>query len=86
MTRNYKFKSTYSSQTKTLRNQLIEERGNLCQNCKGKFFENIHHKDKNRKNNEPSNLMLLCRKCHSLEHARVRRIELGPLFQNNIKI
>lgn len=30
----------------------------------------IHHKDRNRKNNEFSNLEVLCPNCHSLEHMR----------------
>jgi len=28
----------------------------------------IHHKDKNHDNNEPSNLIKLCGNCHTLEH------------------
>jgi 5-methylcytosine-specific restriction endonuclease McrA len=30
----------------------------------------VHHKDRNRKNNDLSNLEVLCPNCHSLEHLR----------------
>lgn len=30
----------------------------------------VHHKDRNRRNNELSNLEVLCPNCHSLEHGR----------------
>lgn len=30
----------------------------------------VHHKDRNRKNNDLSNLEVLCPNCHSLEHAK----------------
>lgn len=44
-----------------------------CNRCKYKDFPEIlqvHHKDRNRKNNELSNLEVLCPNCHSLEHIR----------------
>jgi hypothetical protein len=28
----------------------------------------VHHKDHNAANNDPTNLMTLCRRCHDLEH------------------
>jgi 5-methylcytosine-specific restriction endonuclease McrA len=30
----------------------------------------VHHKDRNRRNNELSNLEVLCPNCHSLEHGK----------------
>lgn len=34
----------------------------------GRYFWCVHHKDHNRENNELSNLELLCKRCHQLEH------------------
>lgn len=31
-----------------------------------------HHKDRDRSNNEPTNLEVLCTSCHTLEHAKER--------------
>jgi hypothetical protein len=38
----------------------------------------VHHKDRNKYNNDPSNLETLCANCHRLEH-NTERIEVwGP--------
>jgi hypothetical protein len=37
---------------------------------------NIHHKDMNRKNNTPQNLITLCPSCHRREHAKLCRIRM----------
>lgn len=53
----------------------MKARGMLvsCERCS--YNENIqilgvHHKDRNRKNNDLSNLEVLCPNCHSLEHMK----------------
>jgi 5-methylcytosine-specific restriction endonuclease McrA len=38
-----------------------------CQICGNKGLE-IHHKDKWQENNDPDNLILLCKDCHKKEH------------------
>ncbi|MFP5109624.1 HNH endonuclease signature motif containing protein [Neobacillus sp. C211] len=47
--------------------RIIEERGFCCEKC-GNAFDpkmlEVHHRDKNRKNNEPDNLEVLCKTCH----------------------
>jgi len=46
---------------------------NSCKRCGYKEHHQIlgvHHKDRNRKNNELSNLEILCPNCHSIEHMR----------------
>jgi len=50
-----------------------------CNNC---GFDNIkaleiHHKDRNHRNNNPNNLEIFCRNCHKLEHYEddVKRIK-----------
>ena len=39
-----------------------------CERCDSKRKLVVHHKDRDRKNNEPSNLETLCRRCHHFEH------------------
>lgn len=42
----------------------------LCAKCKTNDFRvlAVHHKDRNRQNNNPSNLIWLCHNCHHLVH------------------
>lgn len=46
-----------------------------CMLCENRC-EVIHHKDRNSKNNNPDNLMQLCKKCHVLVH-----LELNKTFK-----
>ena len=46
--------------------------GILCQDCKERG-ENIHHIDKNSRNNDDKNLVLLCVGCHVKRHKKMRR-------------
>ena len=40
-----------------------------CQECNNHFsYLEIHHRDKDKTNNKPSNLMQLCRMCHKSKH------------------
>lgn len=54
----------------------------VCENC-GKTETNksfdliVHHKDKNNKNNELSNLIVLCQNCHSYIHRKGRKFING---------
>ena len=41
--------------------------GTDCLRC-GKPAVLVHHKDGNRKNSQPNNLEVLCKRCHQLEH------------------
>lgn len=40
----------------------------FCEICNSKTLLDVHHIDKNRENNNPSNLMTLCKVCHSRVH------------------
>lgn len=53
-----------------LKLRLLRVRGGKCERCKYKRYEilQVHHKDKNRQNNELSNLELVCPNCHYEEH------------------
>lgn len=48
---------------------------NECNRCKSKDNLLVHHIDENRRNNEPSNLEILCKVCHQAHH--VKRDILG---------
>lgn len=48
--------------------RVLLETKKVCEKCRGNKNLNVHHKDGNRKNNNLSNLLLLCKSCHSKEH------------------
>ena len=41
------------------------KKGESCSLCGNIKDLQVHHKDENRKNNQISNLIILCRSCHS---------------------
>lgn len=49
----------------------VHGRQRICERCsydKHPAAIIVHHKDKNRSNNDPSNLEVLCANCHAIEH------------------
>jgi len=55
---------------KALKVRLLETRGKVCERCKYDKYEilQVHHIDRNRSNNNLSNLELICPNCHYEEH------------------
>lgn len=55
---------------RSLKLRLLKQRGTGCERCNYKKYEilQVHHKDRNRKNNDLKNLELLCPNCHAEEH------------------
>lgn len=55
---------------KALKTRLLKERGTKCERCGYDKFEilQVHHKDKNRANNNLDNLELICPNCHYEDH------------------
>ena len=55
---------------RALKTRLIKERGEVCQRCGYCKFEilQVHHRDRDRKNNNLDNLELICPNCHCEEH------------------
>lgn len=53
-----------------LKMRLSEIRGKVCEKCGYDKYEilQVHHKDRNKNNNELSNLELICPNCHYEEH------------------
>lgn len=45
-----------------------------CEVCGSKKNLCVHHKDLNRHNNKESNLITLCRSCHTKEHLRLKTL------------
>jgi hypothetical protein len=45
-----------------------EAYGKVCNRCGSENEIVVHHKDRNRKNNDITNLEVLCKKCHQHEH------------------
>lgn len=52
----------------SLREIILLRDNNQCQFCFGKEKLNIHHIDRDRKNNSERNLITLCYNCHSMLH------------------
>ncbi len=59
---------------KALKMRLLVIHGKKCQRCSYSKFEilQVHHKDRNRKNNLLNNLELICPNCHYEEHYLLR--------------
>lgn len=53
-----------------LKIRLLKERGKICERCGYDKYEilQVHHKNRDRNNNELSNLELICPNCHYEEH------------------
>lgn len=53
-----------------LKNRMIEDRGTNCERCDFNICKilQVHHRDRNRSNNNITNLELLCPNCHAIEH------------------
>lgn len=63
--------------------RLLALRGAKCERCGYARYEilQVHHNDRDRENNAPENLALLCPNCHAEEHyleqSWLRRIKTG---------
>ena len=55
-----------------LKIRLLNERGKNCERCEYSQYEilQVHHKNRDRSNNNLSNLELICPNCHYEEHYR----------------
>lgn len=58
-------------------NKLVKKLGweRICSECQSIEKINIHHIDQNPLNNDVTNLILLCRVCHTNLHVRKRMVE-----------
>jgi hypothetical protein len=55
---------------RNLKLKLLKKKGKKCGRCTYNKYEilQVHHKDRNRKNNKLDNLELICPNCHYEEH------------------
>ena len=65
-----------------LKIRLLKHRGNVCERCSYNKFEilQVHHKNRDRNNNDLKNLELVCPNCHFEEHY----LEKSWLNRNNL--
>lgn len=56
--------------TKQSKVRILELRGSCCERCGFTRTEilQVHHRDRNRANNDIDNLELICPNCHAMEH------------------
>lgn len=52
-------------------------RGTKCERCGSTLYLCVHHRDRNRQNNNPENLETLCKRCHQKEHEVYRNFTKG---------
>ncbi len=63
-------------QVKLWHSLAVDKLGGKCYICGTKDKLQIHHKDKNWRNNKNNNLVLLCQSCHQKQHgARIGFID-----------
>ena len=78
------------SKSRTYRRIAFKHHPNECYHCKTKDNLEVHHINRNRKDNKPRNLRIVCQNCHRLiEHKDLydtpkERDELGR-FKPNMK-
>ena len=73
---NYQGKNNHSPYdigwSKSYRKKMHEQR-ERCEHCGSAINLDLHHKDFQKTNHDPNNLLLLCRSCHKKVHAEHRQ-------------
>jgi len=64
----YHYKSHFPWAMKALKRDYYK-----CVECGSDNYIIVHHKDKNRMNNNPDNLITLCKPCHAEAHHQTMR-------------
>lgn len=64
------WKPTFSTARKNMMTRGLVSACERCGYAEQPKILGVHHKDRNRKNNDMSNLEVLCPNCHSLEHMK----------------
>lgn len=76
----------YATPKLRLRQRLLAERGSRCERCGYAEIPQIlevHHIDRNRRNNRDENLKVLCPNCHSIDHLQMRDGQFVRLKHEN---
>lgn len=75
------YKQLYAGDYRTI---AFENLPHICNRCGIKvdlFSADVHHKDRNRQNNNLDNLEILCKSCHHKEHM-IRDARTGKIITN----
>jgi len=75
-------KNPYTHIHHQIRKQLVKER-KKCENCESKIHLQVHHKDRDRRNNTPNNLLLLCKICHANLHKEEGEPRIAQFIMNH---
>lgn len=70
-------KEGYSSEFRRISSLLLKDA--VCSDCGKDKTLQVHHIDKDKKNNSQENLVVLCWKCHAKHHKHMRKM---PSFFN----
>ncbi|WP_056683909.1 HNH endonuclease [Cytobacillus solani] len=74
----YRFNNYKGIDVKHYRKKALRYYGDSCNRCGINENLQVHHKDRNRSNNELDNLEVLCYDCHSEEHKNEFKRERCP--------
>jgi len=80
----------YSQNWWDIARRLKEERGNQCEACYIRHDADphniltVHHIDYNTQNNDPSNLIVLCQRCHLGRHGIENRSRKADLERQRL--
>lgn len=55
-----------------IRAQILERDGRRCVECLKTTALEVHHRDGDWRNNDPSNLIVLCNDCHDQAHRQMK--------------
>lgn len=64
------FKPSFTTVRKAMLSRKLINKCNRCNYDSEPLILGVHHKDRDRNNNDLSNLEILCPNCHSLEHLK----------------
>lgn len=68
-----------------LRRRVLDAVGWRCERCGDAGPMEIHHRDRDRTNNDPANLEALCRGCHLAEHDRLKGQPLAQAWRRMVR-
>ena len=74
--------------TESLKQEIRDRDCHLCRNCEVRESDrahDVHHIDFNKKNNNPINLITLCKKCHNATKSKYNREKWTNYFQETQK-
>jgi len=65
------------------KSRLVGKRGFICQRCKKRMFDHMHHVNVDPSDNRPENVLLVCEECHITLHFQLLK-EKGKKFSTKL--